>query len=98
MTLSTADQRARIKKLQERDARQTLPELQASARALYEMLVDDNYDVPLNSSCEWFARCTRPAAGTVTHPIMGEVPCCKECAEALDLDLEVPDGTITESR
>jgi len=40
--------------------------------------------------CEWFARCPRPAAGTVTHPILGEVPCCRECALHLDLDLKTP--------
>lgn len=35
--------------------------------------------------CEWFALCTNPAAGTVTHPILGEVPTCERCATMLDL-------------
>lgn len=35
--------------------------------------------------CEWFARCTNPAAGTVAHPILGAVPCCTRCANKLDL-------------
>ena len=38
--------------------------------------------------CEWFARCTHPAAGTVWHPILGDVPTCRRCAETLDLDLK----------
>jgi hypothetical protein len=32
-------------------------------------------------TCEWFAMCDRPAAGTVTHPILGEVPTCEPCAQ-----------------
>lgn len=35
--------------------------------------------------CEWFARCTRTAAGFVAHPIIGPVPTCAECAAKLDL-------------
>lgn len=37
--------------------------------------------------CEWFARCERPAAGTVAHPVLGDVPTCQECARRFDLDL-----------
>jgi hypothetical protein len=37
--------------------------------------------------CEWFLLCDRDAAGTVTHPILGEVPVCERCASALGLDL-----------
>lgn len=37
--------------------------------------------------CEWFAGCLRPAAGTVPHPILRQVPTCRACAEAFDLDL-----------
>lgn len=39
-------------------------------------------------TCEWFALCDRPADGTVKHPILGNVPCCKRCADKLDLNLE----------
>jgi hypothetical protein len=31
--------------------------------------------------CMWFARCTRPAAVTVSHPILGDVPCCQPCSD-----------------
>ena len=30
--------------------------------------------------CEWYALCDNPPAGTVTHPILGEVPTCTRCA------------------
>lgn len=29
--------------------------------------------------CEWYARCDNAATGTVTHPILGEVPICDRC-------------------
>lgn len=35
--------------------------------------------------CQWFARCTREAAGVVEHPVLGHVPCCQECADSLDM-------------
>lgn len=41
--------------------------------------------------CEWFALCDRPADGVVSHPILGDVPCCARCAANLNLNL------ITES-
>jgi len=31
--------------------------------------------------CQWFALCTRPANGTESHPIIGEVPICDRCRE-----------------
>lgn len=37
--------------------------------------------------CQWFAGCERPAAGHVTHPILGEVPTCHRCAEFAERDL-----------
>ena len=37
--------------------------------------------------CEWFLLCDHPAAGTVTHPILGEVPCCTRCAGKFDFTL-----------
>lgn len=39
-------------------------------------------------TCEWFARCDKPADGTVYHPIIGSVPTCKRCAEKLELTFE----------
>lgn len=38
--------------------------------------------------CQWFAKCTNDAAGTVTHPILGEVPTCTRCARAHSLNLK----------
>ena len=35
------------------------------------------------TTCEWFALCTKPAAGTVAHPILGDVPICERCAERM---------------
>jgi hypothetical protein len=32
-------------------------------------------------TCEWFALCTNPATGTLTHPTIGEVPICDRCRE-----------------
>jgi hypothetical protein len=29
--------------------------------------------------CEWFALCDHAATGTMTHPILGEVPICDRC-------------------
>lgn len=34
--------------------------------------------------CEWFALCTRKATRTRSHPILGDVPICKECDEKMD--------------
>lgn len=31
--------------------------------------------------CEWFARCTRKAVTTLRHPILGDVPICRECLD-----------------
>jgi hypothetical protein len=42
------------------------------------------------TTCEWFARCTREAAGVVSHPVLGDVPTCQPCAVMLDLDLQPP--------
>jgi hypothetical protein len=38
-------------------------------------------------TCEWFLKCEKPAAGTVYHPVLGDVPTCHRCATMLDLDL-----------
>lgn len=37
--------------------------------------------------CEYYLLCTNPAEGTVTHPILGEVPTCARCANKHDLTL-----------
>lgn len=34
--------------------------------------------------CEWFALCTREAAGTVYHPVLGDVPTCDRCRDKAD--------------
>jgi hypothetical protein len=39
--------------------------------------------------CMWFRDCANAAAGTVTHPILGEVPTCQRCATKLDLELKL---------
>jgi hypothetical protein len=38
-------------------------------------------------SCQWFALCDNSADGVVKHPILGNVPTCKRCADKLDLVL-----------
>jgi hypothetical protein len=30
-------------------------------------------------TCEWFARCGRPATGTTLHPVLSAVPTCDRC-------------------
>lgn len=31
--------------------------------------------------CAWYALCGRPAVGTMSHPILKEVPCCQRCVD-----------------
>lgn len=38
--------------------------------------------------CRWFLLCANPADGVVKHPILGDVPTCRSCAEKHDLPLE----------
>lgn len=38
--------------------------------------------------CQWFALCDHDAAGAVAHPILGLVPCCQRCADALGLEFD----------
>lgn len=35
----------------------------------------------MQTLCAWFALCTRPAVTTVSHPVLGDVPCCQRCAD-----------------
>ncbi|MEY9235377.1 hypothetical protein ABIF78_007700 [Bradyrhizobium japonicum] len=34
-------------------------------------------------SCRWFLRCDNPATETKPHPVLGDVPICKRCAEKM---------------
>jgi hypothetical protein len=34
--------------------------------------------------CEWFATCARPATTTVYHPIIGDVPVCRQCLRFIE--------------
>jgi hypothetical protein len=38
-------------------------------------------------SCQWFALCDNSADGVVKHPVLGNVPTCRRCADKLDLTL-----------
>lgn len=43
---------------------------------------------PINATiCQWYARCYNPIAGTTPHPILGDVPICKRCADKHDLPI-----------
>ena len=33
--------------------------------------------------CEWFAGCDRPTMMAVEHPVLGWVPCCQRCSDAV---------------
>ena len=37
--------------------------------------------------CEYFAACHRAAEGTVSHPVLGAVPSCRRCADAVGATL-----------
>lgn len=63
-------------------APRTVETLQNAAKAFYT----EYPDVP---TCQWFARCDRPAVGVVDHPMLGDVPCCQQCADKLELNLRV---------
>lgn len=34
--------------------------------------------------CEWFALCGRPATGSMSHPVLGDVPICDRCREKVE--------------
>ena len=31
--------------------------------------------------CGWYALCENPAGGVVSHPVLGDVPACRRCAD-----------------
>lgn len=33
------------------------------------------------NQCQWFVNCVRDAVVYVEHPILGQVPCCQQCAD-----------------
>lgn len=39
--------------------------------------------------CMWFAKCKNEAAGTIPHPILGDVPACERCIK-WDADMTAP--------
>ena len=43
----------------------------------------DTYEGP--NECQWFARCTNPPTGLVSHPVLEFVPTCQRCADKLGL-------------
>ncbi len=47
--------------------------------------------LPPQIDCRYFALCDRSADGIVRHPILGDVPTCRRCAERVGAEL-VPAG------
>lgn len=43
--------------------------------------------------CDWFLLCENDPVGTVRHPVLGEVPTCRECADRHDLTFSGEDST-----
>ncbi len=41
-------------------------------------------------TCQWYARCARPARGVVLHPVLDAVPTCGACADKHSLRLLAP--------
>lgn len=39
------------------------------------------------NTCLWFAACDSEAAGTVEHPVLGDVPTCQRCADVVGAEL-----------
>ncbi|TEA09089.1 hypothetical protein CCUG60884_00258 [Mycobacteroides salmoniphilum] len=40
-------------------------------------------DPAYEASCMWWARCLNPANTVMEHPVLGNLPICKRCAEKL---------------
>lgn len=38
----------------------------------------------IDQLCQWFALCVREAVTTRPHPVLGDVPICKECNDKMD--------------
>lgn len=39
-------------------------------------------------ACQWYAQCRNDADGWVTHPTLGAVPRCQQCADKHGLTLD----------
>jgi hypothetical protein len=42
-----------------------------------------SFQLELPDTCQWFAKCTRPTAYAVMHPVLGYVATCEVCAERI---------------
>lgn len=40
-------------------------------------------DPKFEAACMWWAKCPNPANTVMEHPVLGDVPICKRCAEKL---------------
>ena len=38
----------------------------------------------IDQLCQWFALCVREAVTTRPHPVLGDVPICKECNDKIE--------------
>jgi hypothetical protein len=41
----------------------------------------------MTPTCQWFALCTRPAAGVAEHPVLDYVPICQPCADNMGVEV-----------
>jgi len=39
-------------------------------------------------TCEWFVLCDEPAFALIEHPVLGDVPICRRCAQKLQILIE----------
>lgn len=77
-TFAIAEERlTEIQEAGEREA--TLWEGNTPLELVY--IAGSGFDVqPFGLLCMWFANCERRAIVSVSHPILGEVPTCRQCA------------------
>lgn len=57
-------------------------------RHLDEHLIVVHVTERIVRACEWYALCPNPADGTVSHPVLGDVPTCERCAAKHGLELK----------